>query len=63
MKFRVVEIDKDYRTKTDEYIEEFHSVEDAEEWAKAESWAGYDYHVYEIEGQVRETPNFPEVGL
>jgi len=45
--FRVVEVDKDYRTVTDVETKYFKSLEEAKAWAKKESWTGYDYHVYE----------------
>lgn len=48
MKFRIIEIDRDYRTKTDEFVKEFKNLKEAQEWTEKESWTGYDYHAYEI---------------
>lgn len=51
MKFRIIEIDRDYRAWSDTLYKEFDSLEEAENWCRDESRTGYDYHVHNKEGE------------
>lgn len=51
--FRVVEVDRDYHRVTGVETKFFASLDEAKEWAKAETWSGYEYHVYEDSDNVR----------
>ena len=45
--FRIVEVDRDYHRVTGVETKYFSSLKEAEEWARSESWSGYDYRAYE----------------
>ena len=45
--FRIVEVDRDYNSVTGVETKFFNSLKEAKEWARSESWSGYDYHAYE----------------
>lgn len=45
--FRIVEVGRDYHRVTDVFTKNFSSLKEAETWADAKSWTGYEYHAYE----------------
>lgn len=51
MKYRVIVVDRDYRTVTDVYYLDFVNEDEAERYARNESWTGEDYHVTKVEDE------------
>lgn len=48
MKYKVMVVDRDYRTITEVYFMEFVNEDEAKRYAKNNSWTGEDYHVIKV---------------
>lgn len=53
----ILEFDRDYRTMTDIAFKDFPTDRAANEYAKEQSWSGYDYHAMTWENYFRRRGN------